>query len=132
MALDRIVSFSRPANVAFIPNEDIDFSTRFKDVVGVTIPEDHPEPEEVVLKFDASRFPYIVSKPIHPSQQILSEEEHVLAVYVRPNKELESLIFSFGDQVEVLKPEWLRQQIAKKIADCFNKYYPMQKECTGN
>lgn len=131
MALDRIVSFSRPSNVVYIPNGNIDFSTRFKDVVGVTIPEDHPEPEEVVLKFDASRFPYIVSKPIHHSQQVVNEDEHILSVFVRPNKELEAQIFSFGNQVEVLKPEWLRQQIAKKFAESYKKYFVVQKECTA-
>lgn len=130
MALDRIVSFSRPSNIAFIPNNDIDFATRFKDVVGVTIPEEHPEVEEVLLKFDPMRFPYIVSKPIHTSQRIVNEEEHILSVNVRPNKELEAQIFSFGNQVEVLKPEWLRQQIAEKIAETYKKYFPVQKECT--
>lgn len=130
MALDRIVSFSRTSNIAFIPNNDIDFATRFKDVVGVTIPEEHPEVEEVLLKFDPMRFPYIVSKPIHTSQRIVNEEEHILSVNVRPNKELEAQIFSFGNQVEVLKPEWLRQQIAEKIAETYKKYFPVQKECT--
>ena len=127
MALDRIVSFSRPSNIAFIPNNDIDFSTRFKDVVGVTIPEDHPNVEEVLLKFDPARFPYIVSKPIHSSQKIVNEEEYTLSLNVRPNKELEAQIFSFGHQVEVLKPEWLRQQIAEKIAETYKKYFPVQK-----
>lgn len=130
MALDRIVSFSRPSNIAFIPNNDIDFSTRFKDVVGVTIPEDHPNVEEVILKFDPARFPYIVSKPIHSSQKIVNEEEYTLSLHVRPNKELEAQIFSFGHQVEVLKPEWLRQQIAGKIAETYKKYFPVQKGCT--
>ena len=129
MALDRIVSFSRPTNIAFIPNNGIDFSSRFKDVVGVTLPEDHPEPEEVILKFDSSRFPYIVSKPIHTSQQVVSEEEHTISLYVRPNKELEAQIFSFGNQVEIIKPEWLRQQIAEKILETVKKYFPVQKEC---
>lgn len=123
MALDRIVSFSRPSNIAFIPNNDIDFSTRFKDVVGVTIPDDHPDVEEVILKFDPARFPYIVSKPIHSSQKIVNEEEYTLSLNVRPNKELEAQIFSFGHQVEVLKPEWLRHQIAEKIEKTYKKYF---------
>ena len=84
----------------------------------------------MILKFDAARFPYIVSKPIHHTQRIANDEEFAVSLFVRPNKELEAQILSFGNQVEVLKPEWLRQQIADKIADIFNKYYPMQKECT--
>ena len=130
MALDRIVSFSHPTDVAFIPNDDIDFSTRFNDVVGVTIPDDHPQTERVVLKFDEKRFPYIVSKPLHSSQHVVSEEEHTLYINVRPNKELEATIFSFGNQVEVLEPEWLRQQIAEKIAENYKKYFSVQNDCT--
>lgn len=123
MALDRIVSFSPMSNIDFIPNCDIDFTTRFKDVVGVTIPDDHPEPEEVLLKFDSARFPYIVSKPIHTSQTVVSEDDYIVSIFVRPNKELEAQIFSFGNQVEVIKPMWLRQQIADKIAETFKIYH---------
>ena len=127
-ALDRIVKFSR-ANVPFIPNTDIDFNEYFKDIVGVTLPEDHPVAEEVLLKFDEARFPYVVNKPIHPSQEIKDEEQHIIKLMVRPNKELEARIFSFGNQVEVLKPEWLRRQFAEKIESLLKKYSIVQKDC---
>ena len=81
-ALDRIVKFSRE-NVKFVPNSEFDFSKYFKDIVGVTVPKEHPIAEKVVLKFDPARFPYIVSKPIHPSQEVISEEEHTLQITVR-------------------------------------------------
>ena len=86
--------------------------------------KDHPQPEDVELKFDEARFPYILSKPIHPSQEVIDEEQHIVRLHVRPNKELESQIFFFGPQVEVLKPAWLRQQIADKIAENYKKYFP--------
>ena len=41
---------------------------------------------------------------------------------VIPNRELESLIFSFGNDVEVLQPEVLRKQIAEKIANMHKLY----------
>jgi len=47
----------------------------------------------------------------------------------RPNKELEARIFSYGNQVEVLKPEWLRRQIAEKIENLLKKYSIVQKDC---
>ena len=129
-ALDRIVKFSR-ANVAFIPNTDIDFSEYFRDIVGVTVPKEHPVAEKVVLRFDAARFPYIVSKPIHPSQEVLSEEEHTLQITVRPNKELEAALFSYGPQVEVLEPLWLRQQIEEKIKETLKNYSSGKNDCTA-
>ena len=128
-ALDRIVKFSR-ANVSFIPNTEVDFREYFKDIVGVTVPKEHPVAEKVVLKFDAARFPYIVSKPIHPSQEVISEEDCTLQISVRPNKELESRIFSYGPQVEVLEPEWLRQQIEVKIEETLKKYSSGKNDCT--
>lgn len=127
-ALDRIVKFSR-ANVPFIPNTDIDFNEYFKDIVGVTLPEEHPVAEEVLLKFDEARFPYVVNKPIHPSQEVEDEEQRIIKLMVRPNKELEARIFSYGNQVEVLKPEWLRRQIAEKIENLLKKYSIVQKDC---
>ena len=129
-ALDRIVKFSR-ANVSFIPNTEVDFREYFKDIVGVTVPKEHPVAEKVVLKFDPARFPYIVSKPIHPSQEVISEEDCTLQISVRPNKELESRIFSYGPQVEVLEPEWLRQQIEGKIEETLKKYTSGKNGCTA-
>ena len=124
-ALDRIVKFSK-SNVPFIPNEKIDFNTYFNDIVGVTLPDDHPQPEEVLLKFDEARFPYVVNKPIHATQEIVDEKEHIIRLTVRPNKELEARIFSYGNQVEVLQPAWLRAQIAGKITEMLKKYSIMQ------
>lgn len=128
-ALDRIVKFTR-ASVQFIPNTEIDFSEYFKDIVGVTVPKEHPIAEEVILKFDDSRFPYIVSKPIHSSQQVISEEEHTIQISVRPNKELEAQLLSYGPQVEVLEPQWLREQIESKICETLKNYSTGKNDCT--
>ena len=128
-ALDRIVKLAHDNNTEFIPNTAINFKEFFKDIVGVTIPEDHPTPERVVLRFDENRFPYIVSKPIHPSQEVVDEFEHTIGLFLRPNKELEAQIFSFGPQVEVLEPDWLRNQVSKKIEESLKKYLSVQNEC---
>lgn len=128
-ALDRIVKFSK-ANVPFVPNTSIDFSTRFDDVVGVTIPDDDVQKETVVLKFEPDRFPYVVSKPIHHSQKVLNEEDCILQIEVRPNKELESVIFSYFPHVEVLEPATLREQFKEKISKNLKKYLSVQKDRT--
>ena len=130
-ALDRIVAFTPATRVKFIPNTDTDFKTFFSDIIGVTIPNDCPTPEQVVLRFDEKRFPYILSKPLHPTQEILDEADHTVAISVRPNNELESLLLSYGPQVEVLAPDWLRMRIAEKIAENYKKYFPVQKGRTN-
>ena len=99
--LDRIVKISL-SEVEFIPNTIEDFSMRFEDIVGVSTPDEPGNLEHVRLKFDENRYPYIVSKPIHHSQTIVDDREHIIQIDVRPNKELKSMIFSFCPQVEVL------------------------------
>ena len=60
----------------------------------------------------------------------MSEEEQTLQITVRPNKELEARIFSYGPQVEVVKPQWLREQIEEKIAETLKKYSSGKNDCT--
>ena len=86
--------------------------------------------ETVVLKFDKDRFPYVVNKPIHQTQKVMDYADCTLSINVRPNKELESRIFSYGPQVEVLLPSWFREQISKKIEENYKKYFPVQINCT--
>jgi len=120
-ALDRIVKFS-VAKVPFVENDQIEYETYFDDIVGVTHDRKHPDVEHVVLRFAKERFPYVVSKPIHHSQQIVDAEEGTLSIDVRINRELEQNIFSFGQQVEVLSPEWFRTQIKEKYKEIIKIY----------
>ena len=120
-ALDRIVKFS-VAKVPFVENDQIDYETYFDDIVGVTHDRKHPDVEHVILRFAKERFPYVVSKPIHQSQKIVNSEDGTLSIDVRINRELEQNIFSFGQQVEVLSPEWFRNQIIEKYKEITKIY----------
>jgi predicted DNA-binding transcriptional regulator YafY len=128
IALDRIVSITE-LETSFKENQTIDFNSYFDNVIGVTIPKDNI-PIDVVLRFDEQRYPYIVSKPLHRTQRIIDEMNHIISIHVCPNKELESLIFSFGPQVEVVSPIALREQIKRKIEENLKKYFPVQNGCT--
>lgn len=130
LALDRIVKFDilhRP----FIENTIIeDFDDYFYDIVGVSFPAD-AKVEDVVLKFSTHRFPYIKAKPIHGSQKVLSETDRTIGLKIIPNKELQSIVLSFGDDVEVLQPETFRESIAVKIRNSCKKYETMQNDRTN-
>lgn len=126
IALDRIVSIQVAPDVAFIPNDTIDFEHFFDDIVGVSTPKENIKKETIVLRFKVSRFPYVISKPIHKSQIILSEDEHTVSLKVKPTHELEQQILSFGPDVEVLSPKSYRNQIGEKIKENFKNYFPMQ------
>ena len=119
-ALDRIDDFEEVA----VPYKEpeVEFDEYFDDVIGVTVPEE--ETEDIVLRISKPRFEYIRTKPLHLSQRIVEENDYfaVITINVKVNKELESLILFFGNDMEVLSPEHLRQQIANKIRSMNQKY----------
>ena len=127
-ALDRIEEYD-VSDKPFVKNESVDFSTFFDEVIGVSVPYNKDiVTEEVVLRFSEKRFPYVVSKPIHHTQKVL-DEPYTISIKVKPNRELSQQIFSFIPDVEVVSPEWLRNEIRDKIQENLKKYLSVQKDC---
>jgi predicted DNA-binding transcriptional regulator YafY len=81
-------------------------------------------PEEIILKLDEVQTQYIRSNPLHPSQEILNQESgfSVIKLYVIPSDELKMLILSYGSKVEVVKPEWLRNEIKETLKKALGGY----------
>jgi predicted DNA-binding transcriptional regulator YafY len=121
LSLDRIISIEE-AQIEYIENDLVDFSEYFEDIIGVSI-EQNPK-EKVVLKVEKSLLPYIQTKPLHESQydKALDENYGLVIINVIPNYELESLILSFGERVEVLEPESLREKLKVRVNKLFKNY----------
>jgi len=59
----------------------------------------------------------------HPTQKITKTEQGVeLTMEVAGTTELKTWILGWGDQVEVLEPESLREEIAAEVARVAGKY----------
>ena len=130
-ALDRIQNFNVEEDVAYIPNKEVDFEHYFDDVFGVTIPPSDVEKIRVLLQFSKKQYPYIVSKPLHHSQEIVDADNRILAVEVRPTYEFTQLILSFGFDVKVLEPEPFKQEILANLRRNLQNYDVMQIDCTN-
>ena len=125
--IDRIIDI-RLSKTDFRKNNVlIDPDDFFYDVIGVTVPKESIV-EEVKLRFSEHRFPYIVAKPIHPSMHIY-KEDRIVTVNVKLNKELVSLILSYGKDVEVLSPKALREQIVDIIEENCKIYGLLKDDC---
>ena len=120
LALDRIANIEL-ADTPYIPNTSFDFEEYFDDVVGVSVPRSG-EPEKVVLKISEKQYPYIKTKPLHPSQAELDKDNRIIQLDVFLNWELESLILSYGDDIEVIEPISLRERIQKRIKNLLEIY----------
>ena len=119
-ALDRIDDFEELALT--YKESDENFDEYFDDVIGVTVPE--RESEDIVLRISKPRFEYIRTKPLHLTQSTIEENESfgIIKINVKVNKELESLILSYGNDMEVLTPDYFRRQISSKIRAMSQKY----------
>jgi predicted DNA-binding transcriptional regulator YafY len=119
-ALDRIDDFEEVA--VTYKKADIEFDEYFDDVIGVTVPE--KASEDIVLRISKPRFEYIRTKPLHLSQRIVEENDNfaIININVKVNKELEALVLSFGNDIDVLAPEFFREQVANKIRSMNQKY----------
>ena len=125
--LDRIEDIHQ-VKKEYIPS-NIDFEHFFDDIIGVSFASQ--EKVCIRLQFSGHRFPYVMTKALHPSQRIVDVENRVIEISVIPNKELESLILSYGKDVRVLSPESFRHQIAEVVRESLLHYFPMQIDCTG-
>ncbi len=123
-ALDRITSIER-ASVKYIPNIDIDFSSYFDKIVGVSFTPD-VELEEIVIWVDKEQLPYTLSKPLHKSQHLMQENEDgsaIITIKVVPNFELIQLLLSFGERMKVLSPYSIKAEIKERIEKNLRNYF---------
>jgi predicted DNA-binding transcriptional regulator YafY len=51
-----------------------------------------------------------------------NDEYKVVKIPLIANLELESLILSYGTDIEVLKPEWFRDKIVNRLSATLAKY----------
>lgn len=128
-ALDRIQHF-HVIGAAFVPNDIADFSQYFNDIIGVSVPRKDAMKnlETIILRFSHRRIQYVLTKPLHHSQKRLNDTD--ISIEVIPTRELFQQIFSFGPDVEVIEPQSLRVEFAKKVEENFKKYFDMQNACT--
>ena len=72
---------------------------------------------EVILRFSAAARPFVVERQWHPSQHVQATPDGgcLLQVQVSEPLEMQPWIRSWGPQVEVIAPEWLREHIAADL-----------------
>ncbi|MDI9311106.1 MAG: WYL domain-containing protein [Limnohabitans sp.] len=123
LALDRIIKIDYDFNTSFVEYE-FNAEEYYKNVVGVTI-NDGMQPRVIQLWVDPYNAPYVITKPIHHTQRIIEQNEDgsvIISLFLIENFELERVILGFGESMEVLKPERLRQRIRFILENAVKKY----------
>ncbi|MFT3937126.1 MAG: WYL domain-containing protein [Chitinophagaceae bacterium] len=115
-ALDRIQHIETAASETYRLYKQFDPQSYFGDIIGVTR-NVADTPTHVTFIANHQQAPYIKTKPIHPSQQIVEEGKAgtTFSIDVIPNFELERELMGFGEGLKVLSPNFLVRRIRHKV-----------------
>lgn len=120
-ALDRIQSVISNS-LQYIEKEKPNPQVFFQNTIGVSMVE--MKSVEIHLLFSQQQSKYILSQPIHASQEIISEDETGLKVKINvvENYELLTTLLSFGKEVEVLSPLSVRNSLIDILKQMTQQY----------
>ena len=121
-ALDRIHCLEL-TNKSFRYPQDFYPEDFFDGCFGI-IAGDGTKMETVRLKVSAGQANYLRSLRLHESQEEVerNDEYSIFTLKVRPTFDFIQELLSIGEDIEVLEPSGLREEIAGKIMRMWNKY----------
>ncbi len=124
LALDRIIAVKKDNGGLYRENNYFNPEEYLNSMIGVTR-DLSSTTEHILIRIDANQAPYVLTKPLHISQQIV--EQHAggaitVSIDVIINFELERILLGYGNHIEVLAPEFLRARIAEQVRGMLQKY----------
>ncbi|MCQ2334757.1 MAG: WYL domain-containing protein [Paludibacteraceae bacterium] len=119
-ALDRVVSV-RLTSGTFVLPEDFDAEAEFANYYGVFT---NREAELVRLRVEKVGAPYMRTLPLHHSQKevLVTDDYSEFTFWIAPTFDFIQQLRTYGSQLEVLEPEWLRDEMreeARKLLSCY-------------
>ena len=113
-ALERMQDLVQTEEFGVKPN-DFDPDIFFKHAIGITSSKD--EPITIVLKADKIASKYILSQPFHSSQRIIKEGKNRTSFELKivNSEEFVRSILSYGNGIEIIEPESLRNEMISRI-----------------
>jgi predicted DNA-binding transcriptional regulator YafY len=123
LALDRMFDI-RTSSHQYVPNRFFNPEVYFSNVIGVTVYADQ-QPETVELLFSPTLAPYLLTKPMHRSQEVVRQyDDGTLYVKLRLclNPELTVLLQGYGDGVKVIGPASLVETMKQTAAAVLKQY----------
>jgi len=121
-ALDRLTNLEiTNQNYQYPANYSIEQSYRY--CFGIISPNDE-EPQDIILSFDPFQGKYIKTLPLHDTQQVLvdNDEEIKIKLKLCLTHDLLMELLSFGDNMKVIEPKSLADQIKQAHEKAFRQY----------
>lgn len=85
---------------------------------------DEKEPQKIVLSFSYEQSKFIKSLPLHHSQKTIidNENEFRIELFLCPTYDFVMELLSIGQEVKVIEPKSLKQEIINKLEATLNQY----------
>ncbi len=122
-ALDRAQEVSILSGHTYSLPEDFNAEEFFKDYFGVII-DDELDIETIDIKVVAKQVKYFDSLPLHHTQSVIeTTDSHTTYRYrLVPTFDFCQELLSKGAAIEVLSPQWLREEIIYDLEQALNNY----------
>ena len=93
----------------------------FQHAFGV---ETYEAAEKVVLEFSKQQGNYIKTFPLHKSQRIVKETEDAVSIeiFIHTTNDIKMELLKYGNDVKVLSPISLQNEIKNRISEMYNLY----------
>ena len=119
--LDRITQLEVTATKA--QRQKVNIEALFKNTYGVMIDTETP-PQEIILSFDYEQGQYVKTLPLHPSQELLedNEDEVRISLQLVPNYNFVMEICARSQYVKVLSPASLAEEVKKHLKKAYEQY----------
>lgn len=121
-ALDRIKEI-RDAKDSFKFDDSFNVKTYFDEVIGVNV-DDEYDVEDVKIKVFGNARYFIENLPMHKSQKIIDRNKDYteFQLRLRPEPHFQQTLFKYGQDIEVLSPEWLRNEMVWRAEEMLRRY----------
>lgn len=121
-ALDRISRLNETENT-FEWDGGFDAEVFFRNCFGVFIGDETP-PQRIVLRAHNKMVSFLRTLPLHHSQkEIFTTIDYSdFEYYLAPTRDFRQAILKEGDELEVISPEPLKEEIVKEITSAINRY----------
>lgn len=128
--LDRIVGeVCEVDDVEYIPAPKGFYQEFFKNIIGVTHEKDAKVEDVFIRTKSEYQHGLLLTKPLHHSQEeVLPFGEHdgqwygEVRLTIEPNRELRGRILLYGENLEVISPQSLREQIKEILKKQMHQY----------
>lgn len=141
LPLDRMNGVTAVDGVDYIDCDEF-FEERYEDIVGITWLKEE-DLTEILLAVKNTYTGYMDTKPLHGSQAKLSADRQAelhkkygafegytfYTLTLKPNRELYNTIYRNGDNVVLLSPSRIRENMTQELTSLLEKMKSVRSEC---